>query len=413
MAGRCWLVVTVTEAAKTLTKSVMAVVALSLILAGCGSGGGSGTSHGGNDQAPPTTETPPTTGMPPTTETPPTTRTPPTERTPPTNPGPGPVVQQTVHVVDGDTIEIDGQRYRLQGFDAPERHQMCRGADDAPWACGQAATATLERLVSTGTVGCEDSGQRSYGRIVGSCSAGGAEFGAALVRAGLAINEPRYAPDYSAREREARNRGAGMHAGRYLAPWDWRAGDRLGDAVPGHLLSRDADIEVRGVLPPEQRPGEVVQYDPADLMDATAWGGWTNRSAFAVVHDGGDVLGLSWTPHFPGTNPKEADGRASWSGLMAGVDTGDGGAMSGRVLITLADFSDPEVDVYFTGVRMIASGTPVRGMAWENLHVSQGSFSSVVPGSQIKGRFHGDRHQEAGGVFEHGAMVGAFGAVRD
>ena len=106
-------------------------------------------------------------------------------------------------------------------------------------------------------------------------------------------------------------------------------------------------------------------------MDATAWGGRINRSAFAVVDDGGEVLGLSWTPHVPGTNPKETNGEASWSGLMAGVDTGDGGTMSGRVLITLADFSDPEVDVSFTGARMIASGTPVGGMAWENLSVSR------------------------------------------
>ncbi len=374
---------------KALIKSAVAATTLSVVLAGCGGGGGSGINHGGNGQAPPRTETTPT------------------------NPGPDPVAQQTVHVVDGDTIDVDGQRYRLQGFDAPERHQMCRDADDVPWACGRAATAALENLVSAGTVGCEDSGQRSYGRIVGSCSAGGVEFGAALVRAGLAVDEPRYAPDYSAEEREARDRGAGIHEGRYLAPWDWRTGDRLGDAVPGYLLSRDADIGIRDILPPEDSPGKVVQYDPTGLMDATAWGGWINRSAFAVVHDGGELLGLAWAPHFPGTDPKEADGGASWSGLMAGVDTGDGGAMSGRVLITLADFSDPEVDVSFTGVRMIASGTPVPGMEWENLPVSQGSFSSVVPGSRVDGRFHGDRHQEAGGVFEYGAIVGAFGAVRD
>ncbi len=119
-------------------------------------------------------------------------------------------------------------------------------------------------------------------------------------------------------------------------------------------------------------------------MDATAWGGWTNRSAFAVVHDGGEVLGLSWTPHFPGTDPKEADSGASWSGLIVGVDTGDGGALSGRVLITLDGFSDPKVDVSFTGVRMIASGRPVGSMMWEDLPVSQGSFSSAVPGTGLR-----------------------------
>ena len=98
---------------------------------------------------------------------------------------------------------------------------------------------------------------------------------------------------------------------------------------------------------------------------------------------------------------------------MAGVDTGDGDALSGRALITLDDLSDPEVDVYLTGIHMLASGTQFRDMAWESLPVSQGSFPSSAQGSRIEGRFHGDRHQEAGGVFEHGSIVGAFGTVRE
>ena len=42
-----------------------------------------------------------------------------------------------------------------------------------------------------------------------------------------------------------------------------------------------------------------------------------------------------------------------------------------------------------------------------------GSFSSDSSDSRLEGRFHGDRHQGAGGVFEHGTIVGAFGASRD
>lgn len=347
-----------------------------------------------------------------------------------------------VRVVDGDTIEFDGDRWRLQGFDAPEAGQTCRDADGGEWACGEAATEALGELVSAGTVSCTDSGDDSYGRNLGSCSAGGVEFGAYLVREGHAVNDPRFGPDYADEEKEARDRGAGIHTGRHLAPWDWRAGDRLGDAMPGFLHSHDPGIDLQGLLPPEEtgetestanRRAEVGRYDPEaaegtteGTMDATAWGAWSGRGAFAVVDLGGDgdgdmdmdvdVLGISWAPHFPATNPKELDGAASWSGTMVGMDERDGAAVSGRAAIALEDFGRPTVDVTFTGIRGLDSddsGARISAMEWRDLRVGQGAFLSDAPGSRIEGRFHGDRHQGVVGIFGHGRIVGAFGATRD
>jgi endonuclease YncB( thermonuclease family) len=45
-------------------------------------------------------------------------------------------------VIDGDTIEVYGQRIRLHGIDAPESRQLCR-LDGKPWQCGKNAANAL------------------------------------------------------------------------------------------------------------------------------------------------------------------------------------------------------------------------------------------------------------------------------
>ena len=56
-------------------------------------------------------------------------------------------IQGVASVIDGDTIEIHGNRIRIHGIDAPESNQICRTRAGQSWRCGQqAANALADRL---------------------------------------------------------------------------------------------------------------------------------------------------------------------------------------------------------------------------------------------------------------------------
>lgn len=100
------------------------------------------------------------------------------------------IVQQVVHVVDGDTFDLgNGMRIRLAGVDADEMsgrcHQACARHD------GPAAKSYLERLVLRRTVSCEPL-DRSYNRIVARCTVQGVNVACRLLRDGMAVKVERY-----------------------------------------------------------------------------------------------------------------------------------------------------------------------------------------------------------------------------
>ena len=129
-------------------------------------------------------------------------------------------------VIDGDTLEIHGQRIRLHGIDAPEGAQLCYRHRE-PWPCGRRAAFALADHIGARTVSCEPRDRDRYGRIVAVCFAGGQNLNAWMVRQGWALAYRRYSRDYIAGEDAAREDGAGMWAGRFTPPWDWRRGERL------------------------------------------------------------------------------------------------------------------------------------------------------------------------------------------
>lgn len=124
-------------------------------------------------------------------------------------------------VSDGDTLALNGARYRLQGIDAPERMQTC-GVNEAQWRCGEAAREVLKSLVARGKVTCEGRGTDKYGRLLVICRVDGRILNAEMVRLGMAIAYGGPDVDYRDEEAEARAAQRGVWSGDFDRPQDWR-----------------------------------------------------------------------------------------------------------------------------------------------------------------------------------------------
>lgn len=130
-------------------------------------------------------------------------------------------------VVDGDTIEIHGQRIRFNGIDAPESRQLCKDAGGAHYPCGRrSAEALADFLAASRPVECTFVTWDRYHRFVGDCRRqDGAGVASWMVEHGQALDWPCYSNGaYSQQQAKAQAGKVGLWVGEFEAPWDWRAG---------------------------------------------------------------------------------------------------------------------------------------------------------------------------------------------
>jgi len=127
-------------------------------------------------------------------------------------------------VIDGDTIEIHGQRIRLFGIDAPESGQTCKDAEGDDYRCGEYAALALADRIREETIYCEAKGTDSNGWIVAVCWTyfSMTDISDWQAANGHAMADRRYSLDYVQAELAAKNENLGIWRGSLIAPWDWR-----------------------------------------------------------------------------------------------------------------------------------------------------------------------------------------------
>lgn len=173
---------------------------------------------------------------------------------------------QAITVIDGDTLEIEGEIFGLDGIDAPEVGQTClQGAKR--WRCGLEAARTLQMVTALDTVQCTP---RPDGTDVpkATCVAGATDLAETLLKRGYAIALPGAPAAYAKAEADAKAAGLGIWRGKFVKPAEWRAGVRLPDGPADTVEACDVkgtvnDKDQKVYYVPTDKDYDKITIDPA------------------------------------------------------------------------------------------------------------------------------------------------------
>lgn len=127
------------------------------------------------------------------------------------------ILEGRANATDGDSIRIDNVRIRIKGIDAPELNQTCQRGKQT-YLCGEMARDALLSLILRNKVKCRSAGRDKYKRILAKCSVGDVDIGAHMVSSGWAVSYG----DYAREQDKAEVRRAGLWAGTFDLPREWR-----------------------------------------------------------------------------------------------------------------------------------------------------------------------------------------------
>ena len=144
---------------------------------------------------------------------------------------------------DGDHVTIGAARVRLGGIDAPGLDQLCLNAAGERWTCGVAARDALVKKAGNQDWTCKVLRQDKSGQSVARCTVGGEDIQKWMVANGWALAYLKFSRDFGADQAAAKSAKAGLWAGAFIAPWDWRV-RRKNNAILGSITPPEGAVAV-------------------------------------------------------------------------------------------------------------------------------------------------------------------------
>ena len=131
-----------------------------------------------------------------------------------------------LRIIDGDTIELNGEKIRFSGIDTPELKQTCIKTEDGIYwlvHCGKFVREILVKKIGNNTLNCEREPEKDFfGRTLGECFVNGESLSKFLVRNGYGFAYIKYSKKYIEDEKYAKNNNLGLWAMEFDFPWDFR-----------------------------------------------------------------------------------------------------------------------------------------------------------------------------------------------
>ena len=152
---------------------------------------------------------------------------------------------QVTEVRSGYLFRMGPHFVKLYGIDAPDPRQTCLDKRGATYNCGHKSKLMLERLIFGKRLTCQIAGGDYRENYIATCKIQNTDVGVSMLTAGWAVADRNITSVYTPYEEQAHQKKMGLWAGKFVAPWQARAQNRI---LQQNALAKKSDEGFWGSL---------------------------------------------------------------------------------------------------------------------------------------------------------------------